>query len=174
MAAVNVASRLESLLRLQQDLALETDLDKVLKRIVETATSVLDAERATIYVIDAAKNELWSRVLIEGTEAGVTDVREIRLPLDGRSLAAEVARTGEVLRIDAPYDDPRFDPSTDQRTGFRTRSILMAPIDARDRRRLGVLQLLNKRPDGFTTEDEEYAEALAASAGVALEYVQLS
>jgi len=97
MAAVNVASRLESLLRLQQDLALETDLDKVLKRIVETATSVLDAERATIYVIDAAKNELWSRVLIEGTEAGVTDVREIRLPLDGRSLAAEVARTGEFL-----------------------------------------------------------------------------
>jgi signal transduction histidine kinase len=174
MAAVNVASQLESLLRLQQDLALETNLDKVLRRIVETATGMLDAERATIYVVDGGKNELWSRVLIDGTEPGVTDVREIRLSLDGRSLAADVARTGEVLRIDAPYDDPRFDPSTDRRTGFRTRSILMAPIDARDRRRLGVLQVLNKRQDGFTSDDEEYAQALAAAAGVALEYVQLS
>ena len=169
MTAVNVASQLESLLRLQQDLALETDVDKVLRRIVETATGMLDAERATLYVLDPVKNELWSRVLTQGSE-----VREIRLALDGRGLATEVARTGEVLRIDAPYDDPRFDPSTDQRTGFRTRSILMAPIDARDRRRLGVLQVLNKRSGPFDPDDEEFVQALAASAGVALEYVQLS
>src|SRR5260221_3664624 len=174
MAAVSAASQLESLLRLQQDLALETNVDKVLTRIVETATGMLDAERATLFVIDSGKNELWSRVLIEGGEPGVTEVREIRLPLDGRSLAAEVARSGGVLRIDNPYDDARFDPSTDQRTGFRTRAILMAPIDARDRRRLGVLQVLNKRRDAFTPDDEEYDRALAGSAGVALEYVQLS
>jgi signal transduction histidine kinase len=174
MAAVSAASQLESLLRLQQDLALETNVDKVLTRIIQTATGMLEAERATLFVIDGPKNELWSRVLIGGSDAGVTEVREIRLPLDGRSLAAEVARTGGVLRIDAPYEDARFDPSTDQRTGFRTRSILMAAIDARDRRRLGVLQVLNKRQHGFTAADEEYVQALAASAGVALEYVQLS
>jgi signal transduction histidine kinase len=79
-----------------------------------------------------------------------------------------------VLRIDAPYDDPRFDPSTDQRTGFRTRSILVAPIDSRDRRRLGVLQVINKRDGPFTGADEDFVQALAGSAGVALEYVQLS
>jgi signal transduction histidine kinase len=113
-------------------------------------------------------------VLTEGTEPGVTEVREIRLPLDGRSLAAEAARGGAVMRIDAPYDDPRFDPSTDQRTGFRTRSILIAPIDARDRRRLGVLQVLNHQGGAFDQGDEDFARALAGSAGVSLEYVQLS
>src|SRR5213593_2024599 len=174
MSTRSAATQLETLLNLQRDLALETDIDKVLGRIVETATRMLDAERATLYVVDAAKNELWSRVLTEGTEPGVTEVREIRVSLDGRSLAAEAGRSGVVMRIDEPYDDPRFDPSTDQRTGFRTRSILMAPIDARDRRRLGVLQVLNKRQDGFTADDQEFAQALAASAGVALEYVQLS
>lgn len=174
MAAVNAGAQLESLVRLQQDLALETDIDKVLGRIVETATIMLGAERATLYVLDTVRNEIWSRVLTEGGEPGVGEVREIRLPLDGRSLAAEVARSGAVLRIDAPYDDPRFDPGTDQRTGFRTRSILMAPIDARDRRRLGVLQVLNRREGLFTTEDEDFARALAGSAGVALEYVELS
>ena len=174
MAAVNAATQLEALLSLQQDLALETDIDRVLARIVRTATSMLSAERATLFVIDNSKNELWSRVLTEGTEPGVTEVREIRLPLDGRSLAAEAARNGGVMRIDAPYDDPRFDPSTDQRTGFRTRSILIAPIDARDRRRLGVLQVLNHQGGAFDEGDEDFARALAHSAGVSLEYVQLS
>jgi len=174
MAAVSAATQLETLLRLQQDLALETDIDKVLTRIVQTASRMLSAERATLFVIDEPKNELWSRVLTEGTEPGVTEVREIRLPLDGRSLAAEAARSGAVMRIDAPYGDPRFDPSTDQRTGFRTRSILVAPIDSRDRRRLGVLQALNHRRGAFDQADEDFVRALAGSAGVALEYVQLS
>jgi signal transduction histidine kinase len=174
MAVVNAAAQLELLLRLQQELALETDVDHVLGRIIETATTMLDAERATLYVVDTNKSELWSRVLTEGTAPGVTEVREIRLPLDGQSLAADVGRTGTILRIDAPYDDPRFDPSTDQRTGFRTRSILVAPIDSRDRRRLGVLQVVNKRDGTFTQDDEEFAQALAGAAGVALEYVELS
>lgn len=174
MAARSAATQLETLLSLQQDLALETDIDRVLTRIVETATAMLDAERATLFVIDTPKNELWSRVLTEGTEPGASQVREIRLPLDGRSLAAEVARTGQLLRLDSPYEDPRFDPSTDQRTGFRTRSMLIAPLEARDRRRLGVLQVLNRRSGIFTEEDEHFARALAGSAGVSLEYVQLS
>ena len=174
MSTRSAATQLETLLNLQRDLALETDIDKVLGRIVETATRMLDAERATLYVVDAARNELWSRVLTEGTDPGVTEVREIRVSLDGRSLAAEAGRSGVVMRIDEPYDDPRFDPSTDQRTGFRTRSIIVAPIDSRDRRRLGVLQVLNHRGGAFDQADEDFARTLAGSAGVALEYVQLS
>lgn len=174
MAAVTAATQLEALLGLQQELALETDIDLVLTRIVGTATAMLDAERATLFVIDKEKNELWSRVLTEGTVPGITVVREIRLPLDGRSLAASVARGGGVLRIDSPYDDPRFDPSTDQRTGYRTRSILIAAIEARDRRRLGVLQVLNRRDGTFAEADEHFARALAGSAGISLEYLQLT
>ena len=174
MSAIDVSTRLESLLRLQHDLALETDIDRILSRIVDTATTTLAAERATLYVVDAARQELWSRVLTEGSGPGVGAVREIRLPIEGLSLASEVARTGAVLRIDAPYEDSRFDPSTDQRTGFRTSSVLVAPIDARDRRRLGVLQVVNKRDGVFTPEDEELALALASAAGTALEYVELN
>ena len=46
MSTQSPASQLETLLRLQQDLALETDIDKVLARIVQTATQMLEAERA--------------------------------------------------------------------------------------------------------------------------------
>jgi signal transduction histidine kinase len=168
MTNLNDSAQLAALLRLQQDLALEADIDRVLARIVDTAKAMLDCERATLYVVDQGKNELWSRVLME------RDVEEIRLPLDGRSLAAEVARSGHLLRIDAPYDDARFDPSVDARSGYRTRSMLVAPIDARDRRRLGVLQAVNDREGIFQEDDERFIQALAGSAGVALEYVQLS
>jgi signal transduction histidine kinase len=168
MANLNDAAQLEALLELQRELALESNVDRVLGRIVDTAKAMLDCERATLYVIDQGKNEIWSRVLKE------SELTEIRLPLDGRSLAAEVARAGRLLRIDAPYEDARFDPSVDARSGFRTRSMLVAPIDARDRRRLGVLQAVNDHEGAFQEDDERLIQALAGSAGVALEYVQLS
>ena len=168
MANLNDAAQLEALLELQRELALESNVDRVLNRIVDTAKAMLDCERATLYVVDNGKNELWSRVLKE------SELTEIRLPLDGRSLAAEVARAGQLLRIDAPYEDTRFDPSVDARSGFRTRSMLVAPIDARDRRRLGVLQAVNDNEGVFQEDDERLIQALAGSAGVALEYVQLS
>jgi signal transduction histidine kinase len=168
MANRSDSAQLEALLQLQQELALESNVDRVLGRIVDTAKAMLDCERATLYVIDQGKNELWSRVLKE------SELTEIRLPLDGRSLAADVARTGRLLRIDAPYEDTRFDPSVDARSGFRTRSMLVAPIEARDRRRLGVLQAVNDNEGAFQEADEQLMQALAGSAGVALEYVQLS
>jgi signal transduction histidine kinase len=187
MAPLSEAKQLETLLELQRDLALEANVEKVLLRITLAATYLLDADRATLYIVDQARNEIWSRALTEGGERGksVLAINEIRLPLDGRSLAAEVARTGSLLRIDEPYGDPRFDPSVDARTGYRTRSILVVPIDSRDRRRLGplppqgplplgVLQAVNHADGPFRADDERYAMSLATSAGIALEYVQLS
>jgi signal transduction histidine kinase len=174
--ALGEAQQLDTLLELGRDIALEANIDKVLRRITDAATTMLEADRATLYVIDPSRNEIWSRALTEGGERGasVAEVRQIRLPLDGRSLAAEVARTGQLLRIDDPYADPRFDPSVDARTGYRTGSILVVPIDSRDRKRLGVLQAVNHAGGPFRAEDERYAVALASSAGIGLEYVQLS
>jgi signal transduction histidine kinase len=176
MARLSEAKQLETLLALQRDLALEANIEKVLLRITLAATFMLDADRATLYVVDQARTELWSRALTEGGERGksVLAINQIRLPLDGKSLAAEVARTGTLLRIDEPYADSRFDPSVDARTGYRTRSILVVPIDSRDRTRLGVLQAVNHADGPFRAEDERFAVSLAESAGVALEFVQLS
>jgi signal transduction histidine kinase len=169
MSAPGQTEQLALLLSLQRELAMEADIDVVLRRIAEFAAALLDAERATVYVVDRERSEVWSRVATE------SELKEIRLPLDGQGLAAEVARGGSLLRIDDPYGDPRFDASVDARTGYRTRSMLVAPIDARDRTRLGVLQVVNKKGDGpFLKDDEDVAQSLASSAGIALEYVALS
>ena len=161
-------AELATLLELQRDLALEADVDKVLGRIASAATSLLAADRATLYVVDEARQELWSRSVTQ------SEFKELRLPLDGRSLAAEVGRSGRPLRVSDPYEDPRFDPSVDARTGFRTRSLLVLPIDSRARDRLGVLQVVNQRDGAFEERNERLGMALASSAGIALEYVRLT
>src|SRR5207247_5081275 len=93
---------------------------------------------------------------------------------EGGRLARVGDRSGHVGRTDGPCADPRFDPSVDARTGYRTRSILVVPIESRDRRRIGVLQAVNHHDGPFRAEDERYAQALATEADIALEYVQLS
>ena len=161
------ADVLRALLTLQRDLALEVDLDRVLERIAATACDLLRAERATIYVVDADRGELWSRVMSGG------DMSEIRLPLRGRSLAATVARTGEAIRIDDAYADDRFNAEVDARTGYRTRTLLVLPIDDREGDRVGVLQVVNRRSGEFDEADCQLGSALAQSAGIALEHVRL-
>src|SRR5256712_10121382 len=176
MAPLSEAKQLETLLELQRELALEANVEKVLLRITLAATFMLDADRATLYVVDQARNELWSRALTQGGERGesVLAINEIRLPLDGTSLAADVARTGTLLRIDEPYGDPRFDASVDARTGYRTRSILVVPINSRDRRRLGVLQAVNHAGGPFRADGVPEAPPLPTSAGTPLRAVELS
>ncbi len=161
------ADTLSSLLQLQRDLALEVDLDRILEQIARAARSLLDADRATIYILDQARREVWSRVLSGGS------MSEIRLPLDGTSLAAAVARAGETIVLANAYEDPRFNPEVDARSGYRTRTLLVAPIDDRDGTRAGVLQVVNKRSGEFGDTDVGLARALAASAGIALEHARL-
>lgn len=161
------AVTLRSLLELQRELALETDLDRVLERIARAACELLRADRATIYVLDRERHELWSRVL---TGEGM---QEIRLSVDGAGLATEVARTGQTIRIANAYEDRRFNPEIDARSGYRTRTMLVAPIDARDGKRMGVLQVVNRLEGDFDEEDDRLSHSLASSAGIALEHAQL-
>lgn len=145
----------------------ETDLDDLLHLIAETTTQMLDADRATIFVVDHDRGELWSRVALGSDE-------EIRFPV-GLGIAGTVAATGDVINIPDAYSDPRFNPEPDRQSGFRTRSLLTFPMRGRGDggRVLGVFQAVNKRGGPFTADDEEMGGALASSAAVAFENAQL-
>lgn len=142
------------------------ELDRLLDIILDTARDIVDAEGGTVYVVDEAKQELWSKVL-----QGSNHV-EIRLPL-GRGVAGFVGSTGEPLLIDDAYLDPRFNPDFDTKTGYRTRTILCVPIRNKDERTIGVLQLLNKRDGVFTKEDLDLIRSLSVHSAIALENARL-
>ncbi len=142
------------------------DLDLILDMILKIACEGVEAERGTVFLLSADGREIWSRVL-QGSEH-----REIRLPV-GRGIAGTVAASGETVRISDAYQDARFDRTWDLRSGFTTRSILCAPIHGRDRKRVGVFQLLNKSSGDFDPSDEVFLEALSVHAALALENAQL-
>jgi hypothetical protein len=164
-APATPVQRLDLLLEVTRRLVSQTDLEALLLLIAEATTQLVDAERATIYLVDHDRGEVWSKIALE---AG-----EIRLPL-GKGLAGTVASTGETINLGDAYRDPRFDGATDFRSGYRTRTLLTAPMRGRaDGRVIGVFQVLNKRDGRFTVDDEEMLAALAASASIAVENAQL-
>jgi len=143
------------------------DLDKLLVLIVEMAAESVGADRGTLYLVDDAGKELWSKVL-QGT-----DLVEIRLPF-GKGLAGHVAQTGESIIIPDAYRDPRFNPAIDRQTGYRTRTVLCMPLKDREGRTIGVLQLLNKTNGCFDRDDEEFIDALSAQAAVAIDHARMA
>jgi phosphoserine phosphatase RsbU/P len=155
-------ARQKSLVEASQVLHSTLDQDELLGIILRLATQAIDVERGTVYLASADGKEIWSRV-VAGKEKLV-----IRLPL-GRGIAGAVAKTGETIRIDDAYKDARFDPSTDKRSGFLTKSILCAPIKNRKGQVVGVFQLLNRRGGLFEAADVEYLDALSVHAALAIE-----
>jgi len=160
-------ARLRLLIQINRRLHESLDVDQVLFTIVDVATRSLEAERSTLYVVDTEKGEIWSRI-VQGE-----NVQEIRLKI-GDGIAGYVAKTGETVNIADAHEDDRFDPYTDVKTGFRTRSMLCMPLDDHDGRRVGVIQVMNRKTGQFTKDDEDYLAALSVQAALSLQNAQFT
>ncbi len=153
---------LEMLLKVTTDLATSKSLDDALARLVNLTTSTLHAERGTIFLNDANTGELYSRI------AQGSFTREIRI-LNTKGIAGWVFSNDEGVVINDAYADDRFDKSVDMRTGFRTKSILCAPLRTPNGETIGVSQILNKSDGGFTEHDLGLLEAMTTQAAVAIQ-----
>jgi serine/threonine-protein kinase len=162
VAAERHVERMHLLLEMTHQLVAAPDREVLLRRIGEATARLAQAERATIFLVDLDRGELWSKVAMgEG-------VGEIRVPL-GVGIAGIVAASGEWVIIDDAYADARFNPEVDRQTGYKTRNLLTLPMKGRGGQTVGVLQVLNKRQGPFQPDDIEILAALAASAALAVE-----
>jgi serine phosphatase RsbU (regulator of sigma subunit) len=162
------ARALWALLDLAKALGSQVDLEPLLSVIVEMASNVVEAERTSLYVVDDARDILWTRVA-----QGLGSVR-IELPL-GSGVAGDVARSRRIANVGDAAADPRFDARWDAISGFRTRSLLAAPITNSAGRLLGVVQSMNKLgAERFDENDELLMTAIASHVGVAMERAMLT
>jgi putative methionine-R-sulfoxide reductase with GAF domain len=157
--------RLSLLLKFTKQASTTTDLDQLLQLLIEESKQVLNADRATVFLVDKKKNELWSRVA-SGTET-------IRIPLN-KGVAGAVAESRQLVNIRDVYKDPRFNPEIDKKTGYRTRSVMAAPMFNAKDQVIGVFQVLNSN-DGrpFDKAEEELLVLIADQASGHLENAQL-
>jgi putative ABC transport system ATP-binding protein len=124
--------------------------------------SLLNADRASLFLVEGD-------FLVLKVAENLEEIGEIRFP-KGTGIAGVVAETGETIRIDDAYADPRFNRDVDKKTGYRTRTILCLPVKNQDGRVFAVAQLLNRR-DGqpFDHRDEQHFVSFIQSIGVIFE-----
>ena len=153
--------RLEALIEIARQARARGDADEGLVELVSATTAVLHADRSTLYLVDAESGELRSRV-VQGAPGMEISVKV------GVGLAGWTAMTGIPLVINDVLTDDRFDGRWDQRSGYRTETVLAVPILGDEGAVIGVIQALNK-PGGFTDDDRDLLEAIAAITGLAVE-----
>lgn len=157
---------LVSLVKIGRSITAVTDINVLLKVIAEETKIAIQADRCTVFLLDKEKNELWSKVALG------MDSQEIRFPAD-KGLAGYVVQTGEPLNIPDAYNDPRFNPDIDKKTGYVTKTILCMPIKNNNQEIIGAFQVLNKMGGVFTKGDEDLLVAIGGNASIALENAQL-
>jgi phosphoserine phosphatase len=156
---------LELILSVTRALAAPFELLALLKEITSAAQRVLQAERVSVWLHDADAGELVVRV--------ANDIRDIRISV-GTGLVGACARDRALINVPDCYADPRFDPSTDRRTGFRTRCSLTLPLIDHQEALVGVMQVINSKDGVFDAADEALAQALAAQCAIALSRVRMT
>src|SRR5215831_20559037 len=101
--------RLAAILQICQKMNSERDLNSLLDLIAREATSLLDCDRASIFLLDRDRNELWSKVALGSEEI---------LRFDARlGIAGQAALTGNTINVQDAYGDSRFYDAIDGQTG---------------------------------------------------------
>lgn len=166
------------------------DLEDTLKRVMDEAKELMNADRSTLWLIDRERSEIWTKITQDDNST-----RELRVPI-GKGFAGQVAESGKSLNIPFDlYEHPDSDTAKkiDQQNNYRTCSLLCMPVFNADQQLIGVTQLVNKKKSGdfpnynpnswpkapecfqasFDRNDEEFMEAFNIQAGVALQNAQL-
>jgi len=144
------------------------DFDELLPRVFDRTLEILDAEAGSIWL---RKADTLVCAIARGPVG--KQIEGLELPV-GAGIVGSVAATGQPELIADAKDDPRFVHQVDEATGFETRSMITAALNAKGDT-LGVLQVLNKRTDSgrFGENDLTLVSGLASTAGLALRNAQL-
>jgi Nif-specific regulatory protein len=159
--------RLEAILEIAAQWNQTNEMETLLVQMAQTSTSLLGAERASIFLWDKP-----NRVLVGRPALGV-EGNELRIP-DDRGVVGQVVQTGEPRRVDADIqqEQKEIDRTVDKQLAFQTRNLLCVPLRGRHGEMLGAFEMINKTGGNFTAEDQEALVELATHAGTALENTQ--
>lgn len=160
------AERFTAVLDIGTAISSARDVDQLLRLVMDRLSTLLNAEASTLFMLDPEKDELWSRVL-KGSA-----LKEIRIPSTA-GIAGHVVQSGKTLLLADAYDDIRFNPEIDRQSGFRTRSMIAAPLRHVSGRILGVVEVLHRQVGAFNQDDRALVEAVATQIAAVLDNVLL-
>ena len=127
---------LELLFAYMPKIAAERKMDGLLILMADLGRSIVAADRCSLWLVDKDRGELWTKV--------AHGVSELRIPQDAGFVGYSV-KTGEPLLIKDAYQDPRFDRRSDEKTHYRTTSVMTVPLMNSAGNVMGVFQAINKQ-----------------------------
>ena len=117
-------------------IAAERKMDNLLVLMADLGRSIVSADRCSLWLVDEDRGELWTKV--------AHGVSELRIPIDAGFVGYSV-KTAEPLLIKDAYQDPRFDRRSDEKTHYRTTSVMTVPLMDSAGNVMGVFQAINKQ-----------------------------
>jgi len=180
-------------------LSAQRDINKLLELILAKCRAITASDAGTLYLVvkgkeqDGQTGDRLEFVLAQNESVPVA-FEKFTVPLDPKSIAGYVALSGQIVNVADAYQLPPGTPYTisrswDQRSGYRTKSVLVVPMRDHQGTVIGVVQLINKKRDAktvlrpvalveeavvpFTSVDEELVSSLASQAAVAFENTRL-
>ncbi len=162
---------LEALYDIGQSLSSIHDLDRLLQFAIERVGALLEAEAASVMLLDEGRQELYFQVADDRRPGVEGRLRELRFPVD-QGIAGWVIREGVSVAVPDVEQDPRFYRGVDNQTRTKTTSLLCVPLRTKERI-LGVLNAINKRHGPFSLEDVRLVEAFANQLAISIENAQL-
>ena len=163
----------EALFALYDRMLGDVEIPAVLQRVAQVARDDLNAERATVYLVNKSTHELESAALI----GNITQM--IRVPICQSSLAGYCALTAKSFVVPDAYGDLsaidpklKFDKTWDEQNHFRTRDVMCAPALFKGQVQ-GVVQVLNSNSEPFTQNDLTLLKNVSRLIGYALYHATL-
>jgi sigma-B regulation protein RsbU (phosphoserine phosphatase) len=140
----------------------ETRIEELVRLNADFARDLIGADRCSLWLADASKNELWTKV--------AHGVAPLHIPMD-EGLVGACVRENRVLIVNDAERDSRHLHTVDLASGYRTEQVLCVPLVC-EGTVIGALQLLNKA-GGFSEEDAGLLQLLAHFAASAIESERL-
>ncbi len=163
---------LELLFAYMPKIAAERKMDGLLILMADLGRAIVAADRCSLWLVDNDRGELWTKV--------AHGVSELRIPYNAGFVGYSV-RTAEPLLIKDAYQDPRFDRRSDEKTHYRTTSVMTVPLMNSAGNVMGVFQAINKQgtdeqgePAVFSTQDLERLSLTAVYSAKTVESAMLN
>ena len=158
---------IEQLLDIGVALSDTYDLGELLNLILSKSREITSSDAGSVYLVDELNVKECKLVFKAAQNDSLPDLafQEQALAITSESLTGYVALTGQSLNLADAYNLPKntpykFDKSFDEKTGYRTCSVLILPIQNRHLEVLGVLQLINRKIQSNVLLTQENAKEL--------------
>ncbi|GIL09081.1 MAG: hypothetical protein BroJett033_5920 [Chloroflexota bacterium] len=164
------ARQLMALNQAAQTITSNLSLHETLKDILNSALNVVEAQGASLFLVNPAdSNEL---IVVAAAGYRAEYFVGLRVPF-GEGVAGWVAREAHSQLVTDARDDPRFYQRVDEHSGTSTQSLIAVPL-IHVEQVIGVIEVVNKLNEhAFDNDDVRLLESMAGTAVVSIANARL-